>query len=86
MKPLLFAALGLTFGALLSSLLTSGCGCPEDQHLAPVPAGTYVPTAADGAEADYQLVISGDFSEAVETFTRAGKAYEIRYSVAKSDI
>ncbi|MBK7825596.1 hypothetical protein [Nannocystis sp.] len=83
-RTVIHAALGLLVGGLGSSFFTS-CACP-DSELVPVPAGIYLPTADSALPADYQLEISANFQIAVETYTRDGKAHEIRYSVTRDDI
>lgn len=83
LRTTVLAALGLLVGALGSSLFTS-CACP-DTELTPVPAGIYVGNVDGQQEPDYQLDISANFQTAVETYTRDGKAYEIRYTVTRDD-
>ncbi len=78
------ALLGLLVGGLGSSLFTS-CACP-DADLTPVPAGVYTANLDGALEPDYQLEVAADFQTAVETYTRDGKAYEIRYTVTRDDL
>ena len=83
MKTILYAALGLMTGALVTGALTTfttGCGdCPTYDK---IPAGTFVPNSDKGSpEADYKLVVGSDFKQVTETFTRGGKSYTIVYAI-----
>lgn len=80
----LITVLGLLVGGLGSSLFTS-CACP-DADLTPVPAGIYTANVDGTVESDYQLEVAADFQTAVETYTRDGKAYEIRYTITRDDL
>jgi hypothetical protein len=83
MKTFLFAALGLFTGAMLTTLLSTGCGdCPP---YTPLPSGTFLPGSGTTAEADYKLEVSSDFKQVNETFTRGGKAYEVHYTVKSKE-
>ncbi|MBL8971463.1 MAG: hypothetical protein JNK56_12820, partial [Myxococcales bacterium] len=57
-----------------------------DADLTPVPAGVYTASVDGQLEPDYKLDSAADFQTAVETYTRDGKAYEIRYTVTRDDL
>lgn len=92
MRTLLFTACGLALGALVPQLFAAGCSCPPGHRDIPVVApGTYklMPRYGEGdmgvGYMNHQLVVTSDQTQVIETFTRNGQSYELRYVITGTE-
>lgn len=92
MRTLLATACGLALGALLPQLFAAGCSCPPGHRDIPVVApGTFTLSPPYGlgdmapSYVDHQLVVTPDQTQVIETFTRSGQSYELRYVITGTE-
>ncbi len=79
MKLLAYGALGLAFGAIATS---AACSCPA----VPRANGQYGLQKLDGVQggdSDLLVVVHDESDTVIETFSRDGKAYALRYRIAR---